>query len=304
MLRRVLLMSLIAAGSVVSIADTSSAAAATETSAGSTGNGRLGPTQVVDLSRVRALSPQGLLPAPSSGAQTESVIDSDDRERILVTRSWPARTTVLITFKYFGIDARCSGWMAGPSKVVTAGHCVAPGSGGSYFPVSGYRVYPAAQGGDFKRVVAPFGSCGATRLDASASWRLRGTQSGGDIYDVGVITLDCNVGTRTGWLGFASVPSANGLGVQVMGYPGDKWFTLWRSTDQVRASDSRRLFYAADTVGGMSGSPVLATVPKCNGCVVAIHAYGVYGTGVTARYNHGTRIDPVTFRLLKGWLSS
>lgn len=304
MLRRALLSCLLSAGTVLALPDSGVAVTATETSPGSVGSGRLGPSITVDLSRTRALAPQGLLPTPSSGAQAESVIDLDERERIRATRAWPARTTVLITFKYFGLDARCSGWMAGPSKVVTAGHCVAPGSGGSYFRASTYRVYPAAQGGDFKQVNAPFGSCGATRLDASVSWRTRGTSAGGDIYDVGVITLDCSVGTQTGWLGFASLTSPVGMGAQVLGYPGDKWFTLWRSQDQIRAADNRRLFYAADTTGGMSGSPVLADVAGCRGCVVAVHAYGVYGTGNFARYNHGTRIDPVTFRLLKGWLSA
>ena len=43
-------------------------------------------------------------------------------------------------------SGRCTGWLIGANTVVTAGHCVHQGGGGSFYPTSSYRIYPGRNG--------------------------------------------------------------------------------------------------------------------------------------------------------------
>jgi glutamyl endopeptidase len=90
------------------------------------------------------------------------------------------------------------------------------------------------------------------------------------------------------------------LSTIIQGYPGDKPSTQWRSTDFVRASATENIYYQNDTVGGMSGSPVWQNrgsgASYCVGqCGMAIHTNGLYGGGLTASNNSGTRITQAKF---------
>ena len=75
---------------------------------------------------------------------------------------------------------------------------------------------------------------------------------------------------------------------------------MWPSNDQVRLTQPYRLYYANDTIGGMSGSPVWNHIATCAPCGIAVHAYGVDGTG----YNGGTRITEAVFNNLTTWKNS
>ncbi|MGH8526453.1 MAG: trypsin-like serine peptidase, partial [Gammaproteobacteria bacterium] len=92
----------------------------------------------------------------------------------------------------------------------------------------------------------------------------------------------------------------------INGYPGDKPLTQWKSTDQVRVTQARKIFYLNDTVGGMSGSPVYYNRPAgsafCSGnCSMAIHTNGLHGASPHSVYNHGTRIVQPVFDNLFNW---
>jgi glutamyl endopeptidase len=244
-------------------------------------------------SRESAAEYRRLLKArPISGPwPSGSIIGPDQRVRVNPTTSYPARATVLIVFDPPGPGtAICTGWLIGKDTVATAGHCVAKGGSGVFYPRSTYRIFPGRNG-----TSAPYGSCTVQRLFTNSTW----LNSGFDNYDYGMIKLNCNIGNTTGWYGFFwQAASLVGLPVITQGYPGDKPLTQWRSTDQVRANDARRVFYKADTVGGQSGSPVWYNRPNCGKCGMAIHAYGTGGTGVYANNNHGTRINKQVFQSL------
>ncbi len=226
----------------------------------------------------------------------ESIIGADQRMRVNPTTSFPARATVLITFDPPGAGtAICSGWMIGKNTVATAGHCVASGGSNTFYSRATYRIYPGRNGG-----ASPYGVCTAKNLYTVNGWKV----SGRDDYDYGMIKLNCNVGNTVGWYGFFwQSATLVGKPITTQGYPGDKPLTQWKAMDQVRANDTRRVFYQADTVGGQSGSPVwqqrAAGSPFCVGrCGLAIHAYGTGGTGVYATNNHGTRINQEVFNNL------
>lgn len=222
----------------------------------------------------------------------ESIIGPDTRVRVTPTTTSPARATVLITFS----AGRCTGWLIGANTVVTAGHCVHEGRGGSFYPAASYRIYPGRNGGG-----SPYGSCGARWLATTKGWTSAPVNST-DRYDYGAIKLNCAIGNTVGWYGFfVQNGSLTGLPANINGYPGDKPLTQWRSSDRVRVSQAQRVFYQNDTVGGMSGSPVWYNRPGCGACAMAVHGYGVYGEPPFSTNNHGARITQDAANNLVAW---
>jgi glutamyl endopeptidase len=224
---------------------------------------------------------------------TQSIIGADGRVRVNPTTSFPARATVLITRTVSGVERlHCTGWMFGASLVVTAGHCVFNQSTGWY--TGQLRFYPGANGTTY-----PYGSCTAATLRSNTGWTVDGSADA----DYGGASLNCSIGNTTGWYGaYWTTASLTGTSTTIQGYPGDKAQQQWTHSDQVRVSNSLRLYYDNDTVGGNSGSSVhtvRATGSSgCSGrCSLAIHAYGV-GSGT---HNSGPRITESRFNLLIGW---
>lgn len=238
------------------------------------------PQEIAKLLGLRAMAaPEG----------AESIIGPDNRVRVNPTTSFPARATALVTFS----AGRCTGWLIGANTVITAGHCVHPGGGGSFYPTSSYRVYPGRNG-----TASPYGSCTARWLASVTGW----TVSGDDQYDYAAIKLKCSVGNTTGWYGFFwQAASLTGLPTTINGYPGDKPLTQWRSADSVRVTQARRVFYRNDTVGGVSGAPVWYNRPGCGLCSMAVHGYGVYNGPPFSTNNHGTRITQPVFNNFISW---
>lgn len=223
---------------------------------------------------------------PAQGGQISpaSVIGSDGRSQVTATTTFPYRAIAHITSSIGG----CTGWFIGANTVVTAGHCVY-GSGGF---ATNVRVYPGRSGSS-----TPYGSCGATRLFAPSGW----TSGQNRDYDYGAIKLDCTVGNTTGWFGLRPDGIATGQQTSIAGYPGDKTYgTQWTHVDQVRLLQTRRVYYANDTYGGQSGSPVWNSTSSCSTCAIAVHAYGVDSTG----YNGGTRITQEVYNNLITWRNS
>ncbi|HEY0606315.1 MAG TPA: serine protease [Herpetosiphonaceae bacterium] len=222
---------------------------------------------------------------PGQEVGIESVIGTDSRYQIFGTTSYPYSAIVHITSSIGG----CTGWLIGPNTVATAGHCVYGNSGWA----TNVTVYPGRNGSS-----TPYGSCGYSTLYTVNGW----VNSRSPEYDYGAIKLNCTVGYSTGWFGFRwQSASLTGQASYISGYPGDKPYgTQWRSNDSIRITESRRLYYANDTYGGHSGSPVWNDGASCSPCGIAIHAYGVGGNG----YNGGTRITEAVFNNLLNWKNS
>jgi glutamyl endopeptidase len=243
------------------------------------------PLSPAELSALRAL------PVRTAGLGQETIIGADNRAPVTST-TYPYRAVALITMD----GSRCSGWMIGPNTVATAGHCVHTGGSGGVWSRN-VRVYPGYTG-----TSAPYGSYAARKLYSVNGW----TSSRNEEYDYGAVKLSSSVGSTTGWFGFWwQSASLTGLSTRIAGYPGDKPLTQWRSDDNVDATTTRQVFYQNDTVGGMSGGPVYrygSSGSVCPGyCGMAVHAYGIHGTGYHAKYNHGTRITQSVFNNLLSW---
>jgi glutamyl endopeptidase len=237
-------------------------------------------------------------PPGSAVATTESIIGGDDRSPVANTMAFPHRAVVLITLSG---NLHCTGSLIDPDTVLTAGHCVYQ-QGGTWFPAGQLRVWPGYDRLDSPQ--APFGSCGARSLHTFAGW----STSFDDRYDIGAIKLDCSVGASTGYLGWWwQKASLLGKPTTITGYPGDKLSTMWTHKDSVRVSQDQRVYYANDTLGGSSGSPVMmrrgSSNARCAGwCLMAVHAYGVGGgTYPDNTYNHGARITRAVSDALFYW---
>ncbi len=244
-------------------------------------------------------STQGLKPLEVNNGQ-ETVIGVDTRGMIDAASygSHPYPAVGLLAFS----AGTCTGWLISPDTVITAGHCVhSGGSRGSWYPTESYKFYPARNGES-----QPYGYCTAKSIRSVTGW----TVSGSELYDYGTVKLDCTVGNLTGWFGYrwTSATSMNGDVAIVTGYPGDKPAgTQWIAADKIRATTAGQLFYPADTIGGMSGSPVwndwfVGLPPVSKGAyAIAIHAYGLHGSLPHSRYNHGTRIVKAVFDNFNLW---
>lgn len=243
-------------------------------------SGELLPDEVAKLNQLKTVR---------AGDGREVVIGLDTRVRVN-TQPYPSRAVALITFA----GGRCTGWFIGPDTVATAGHCVhTGGSTGRWVRRTSVRVYPG-----YDHDTAPFGWCTAKRLYTVRGW----TRSRDERYDYGAIKLNCSVGNTVGWFGFFSTPTTSSLNdypATISGYPGDKPLQQWQSSDKVRATETRQVFYANDTAGGMSGSPVW--YDRAGPYAMAIHAYGTHGTFPHSGYNHGTRIVKGVFDNLLSW---
>lgn len=225
------------------------------------------------------------------GPQPESVISWDSRRRVY-TNAYPSRAIVYI--EYNGAH-HCTGWMYSPRMVVTAGHCVHPGGGGSskFYKASLFKVYAAKDG-----AASPYGFCTVNRLHSVIGW----TQNKNFRFDYGAMRLNCTVGNSTGWFGLYA-PDPTNQAMIVSGYPGDKPKDQWTSSDKIRAVSTEMIAYRADTVGGHSGSPVWNDRDEGTASTGA-WAFGVHNYGVGAfgsNTNAAARLTSVRIQNYINW---
>lgn len=260
-----------------------------------------------DASQVNVSIPQDT-PRTAKGLLT--VIGGDDRQQISETQRAPWRMICSLSMhsqqgsKYVG-----TGWMVGPKTVITAGHCVLDQRAGQMAAID---VTPGRN-----HDIRPFGtiSVSGENTEVHPNWK----NSFDPDFDIGVIHLPESLGEETGWFSFAVAEKKDLLEKQmnVGGYPfaiGQEAVSgkeLWWHKEAIVDTSDRRIFYATDTSGGQSGSPVWAFEDESDGpIVIGIHAYGASlvkantADGGFQQANSAPRIDASIAEYISNWIAS
>ncbi len=275
---------------------------------------------VVSVARAAILGQIDPTPAPSAEyflrpgkapvPILETVIGEDERARILETAAAPWRMICNLEIQFpFGSGVG-TGWLAGPTTVLTAGHCVFDSQ------VGGWATRIVVTPG-LNRDVKPHGQVIARRFSTTKLWE---TGRNPD-HDIGVIHLNkdatplernsVELGNDLGAFGFAVRTDEELLRsfIHVAGYPGEveRGFgkEMWGHRSRVKRMTDRRAFYDVDTTPGQSGAPAFVIEENPSQPIaVAIHAYGTRGTppslGVIA--NSGPRITREVFEKIEEWI--
>ncbi|OGP56953.1 MAG: hypothetical protein A2V65_10425 [Deltaproteobacteria bacterium RBG_13_49_15] len=124
---------------------------------------------------------------------------------------WRAFVKVFLTFPYGKYV--CSGTLIKPNHVITAGHCVHEGSGGSW--ADGIIVVPG-----YKDGWQPYGAANAVSYISWQGWTVDGSFD----HDIGVIRLDRNIGAVVGWHSYGYTNDWSWYGstlFRLAGYPAE-----------------------------------------------------------------------------------
>jgi V8-like Glu-specific endopeptidase len=203
----------------------------------------------------------------------ESVCDPDERERHESTTTGPASGICqLFTHLPSGRVMRGTGWFFSEGLVVTAGHCIHGGEGGTFFP--SVEVIPGMNAG-----AKPFGShwVSSEEFRVARGWAERGARA--DDYAAIRVPVDSfrNANGERPFVFGADVLSDAQLVsavITVSGYPADKPVgTQWADNGLLDSIAPKRLWYSIDTYGGHSGSGIYA-MSAGRPVVVGIHNYG------------------------------
>lgn len=231
-------------------------------------------------------------PTPPRGIGPEAIVGEDERSPIVPTTAHPYRAIASLLI-VAADDSRWigTGWFISPRTVITAGHCVciknSPVPRRNGF-VKSIEVIPARNGNE-----RPFGSAIGRTFRAPTEW----SDAGNANHDYGAVILDTPLGDSVGAFGFGVYTDAQLLAVtaNISGYPDDKTSgTQWFHSRKLANVSSQKVFYAVDTAGGQSGSPVWRIINRRR-FAFAIHTYGGRTT------NSGTRITQAAHDDLTAW---
>ncbi|WP_406854407.1 trypsin-like peptidase domain-containing protein [Alsobacter sp. KACC 23698] len=258
------------------------------------------PPPLSDLVRRRLVTGKSARPLfrpESSGL--ESVLDADERTRIVNTSESPWRMVCALSIDSEWGTYVGTGWFVAPTTLITAGHCVFDRN-----QMNGWArriaVTPARD-----RELTPFGSAVSTRFSTVDRW----LSDQDPDFDIAAIHLDEPMLTDPSAVfrvGALTDEELVDYMINVSGYPGTPGGgqELYWAKNRIRAVTPRRIFYDVDTSGGQSGGPAyIFREGEIQPIVVGIHAYGLGGTpaSMNMRVNSAPRIIPAVVDQIEHW---
>lgn len=239
-----------------------------------------------------SISPLDLVERPGGRYGLEVVIGPDDRSRVSNPSAWPWRVHGHMRMRFpNGQTYIGSGTMVNRHHVLTAGHCVFSRNDGGW---ATSVTFEAAR----NDASIPFGTVSATKLLSVKGW----TENNLTDWDMGMLVLGADLGSKTGWFGVISGPDSilSRYRVNVSGYPGDKGGQQqWTHADVIKSVAAERFYYDIDTMGGQSGSGVWSTWTGQQGEKVC----GIHTTGASSG-NGATRISKAKFDRIVDWMTN
>lgn len=229
------------------------------------------------------------MPAETPAVQGSEVVNPrtifypDQRIKVSNTQAFPYSAVVCVRSTFpNGEISQGSGGMIGKDSVLTAGHCIFNKSKGGW--ATSVEVSPG-QVGSFR----PYGTAQKTRLSTTDGWKnSSGTYS--NEYDIGLIRLNQDTGTRTGYFGMNTSVTL-GTRITLSGFHGDKNGVMYTQSGYPITINNASIRYQLDTTPGSSGSPVYNDYQQ----VVAVNA------GENSQNNFAPRLDWSKYQLAYTW---
>jgi V8-like Glu-specific endopeptidase len=186
--------------------------------------------------------------APELLLSPQTVFGRDNRRLVTDTTVYPFSTNCSLLMLFPSGNAFIgSATMVSRRFAVTAGHCVYDAGEGGW--ATAIQVVPGRDGS-----FAPFGVLSATNLFAWNAW----INNASFDWDIGLIQLNQDVGTATGYQGFASYRKVKGLKAHTAGYPGDRdsGTRQYYSKGKTGRSSDHQFLFKFDVMQGQSGSGI------------------------------------------------
>lgn len=253
------------------------------TPTGTTGSGKLADA---GSNWKRASAKDIVRTGPTQG--TQSVIGGDNRSRITSMAGKYAKGVFFqVSNSSYQVISNCTGFMVSSEYMLTAGHCVHKGSGGTagFYPYM--DLFPAYN----DRLASGGMRCYNVQSWTSNAYMNNASTTG----DWGIVKLSCAAGRTYGTFGLNDSSAVQGTGLEVFGYPVDKGVGIpYTGRGQVTGIVGDLMRHSVDTTGGQSGSPMLIT---------DLAVAGIHTSGTTPFYpgqNHGTKITPALKSTING----
>nr|RNJ68673.1 MAG: hypothetical protein EDM05_13395 [Leptolyngbya sp. IPPAS B-1204] len=256
---------------------------------------------------------------------SKGIIGLDGRQTVLNYTAYPFRTVGRILARWRGQDGQLytaddtilssSGTMVSSYHVLTAGHAFHNKDLGGFadvvefIPGSGGRAISNRSATDtYAASNEWFGRAKAAWITTFANWS---TNQDLD-WDLGVLTLDRNLGNHTGWLAYGYTDTlAAGTSVTATGYPGDRFdadrngvwdnYNMSTQTGQITKLTTHQLQSTQlDYIAGNSGGPVWLNSNQTIYGVVSHSDLNAQGLAVS---NDATRITKDKFDTINSWIN-
>ncbi|MBN3926428.1 trypsin-like serine protease [Nostoc sp. NMS4] len=256
-----------------------------------------------------------------------SIFSPDGRTKVSNTTTFPFSAVGKIRIHWKGADGvintaddiivNGSGAMIDPYHFLTAGHC----------------VYDTRYGGWADQIEVMLGSrgniiAGTNRADyeyyseaksvytRSLEGWTQGDQTKSETfqYDLGLVTLDRNIGNFTGWFNYGYDDNlSSGTLMNVTGYPSDKFdansdgksdnYDMWTQSGKITSTTELSLrSNELDIIPGNSGGPLWLYKSDTNKPTI----YGVASNETTTNnnplYNEFTRITSTRYNQIQNWI--
>jgi glutamyl endopeptidase len=181
-----------------------------------------------------------------------------------------------------------SGTLIGNRYMQTSGQCVYNASHGGW--AYSIEVVPG-QYGNYR----PYGSAWATIMRTYNGWIYNKDRE----YDLAVVTLDRNIGSSTGYLGYAYISNLNGYTGNMGAYDTDRYngTDLLYRYGSLWGDEGTGIYYYMDTAAGSAGGGVYVII---NGGRYVVASSGWQ----SSTWNFGTKINRQRFYDIQGWLAS
>lgn len=227
--------------------------------------------------------PQGIVSeTPAADVDTRAVVGLDDRVVVNPTNVGPYCNTVYVESTFpDDYEITVSGFMLGPSAVLTCAHCVYDNNRGGL--ATSVRVVPAKNGD-----IEPYGSADMTSIVVPTEYT--NSQDGDSRYDWAIIVIDEPLGNTTGWLGLKwQTASYVGTEIKNTGYPAysgcarqnEDGTLMILAEGEIRDDNNTYLDGDWDASGNNSGGPVFAYYSDTGYTAIGILSAGSISENLT-----------------------